>query len=437
MADRLSAKLADWVCAHAIPLERTPRDVDPLLARIGDARIVMLGEATHGTTEFYAIRAQITQRLIVEKGFNLVAIEGDWPDAARVNRYVTAQPGAPISALDALAGFKRFPTWMWRNTIVLDFVDWLRGHNERHPERPCHFYGLDVYSLHTSIAEVLRYLNEIDPAAAQKARDRYSCFDAFQDSQTYALSAHFLAETCEDQVVQTLLDLQRKRGEYLQRSSPEAVLDAELNALAALNAERYYRQMIYGGAVTWNLRDHHMMDVLNRLLAHMGPDSKAVVWEHNSHVGDFRATYDGRSGHVNVGQLAREQHGDLAFAVGFGTHRGTVTAAPAWDAPHAYTRVPPARETSFEAIFHEAGLDRFYLDLKGPLLETGGDWLFQSRAERAIGVVYDPDREGWSNYVPSRLAKRYDAYLFFDETLALEPLDTREPPGIETYPEGL
>ncbi|MNX17137.1 Erythromycin esterase [compost metagenome] len=435
MADRLTATLADWVQANATPLQRTPEDFDRLIDRIGDARIVMLGEASHGTAEFYAIRAQITQRLILSKGFNMVAIEGDWPDAARVNRFVTGETEGTV--LDSLAGFKRFPTWMWRNTVILDFVAWLREHNAQTPERMTHFYGLDVYSLHSSIAEVLRFLSEVDPEAAAKARERYACFEPFQDTQTYALSAHYLAESCEDQVVENLLELQRRRGDYEKRSSPEAVLDAELNALAALNAERYYRQMVYGGAVTWNLRDHHMVDVLNRLLKHMGPDSKAILWEHNSHIGDFRATYEGRSGHVNVGQLVREQFGDRAFAVGFGTYQGTVTAALEWDGPHSYMRVPPARDHSYEAIFHEAGMDRFFLDLDAPLLGRGGEWLFATREERAIGVVYHPDRERWGNYVPSRLAKRYDAYLFFDETLAVEPLDPFERPGLEAYPEGL
>lgn len=439
MADRLTVTLADWVKAHAQPIEGKATDFDALMERIGEARIVMLGEATHGTAEFYAIRAQLTQRLILEKGFSMVAIEGDWPDAARVNRYVTGKPedGAPETALDALAGFQRFPSWMWRNTVLRDFVDWLHAHNARTPERMTRFYGLDLYSLHASIAEVLRYLETVDPPAAAKARERYACFEPFQDTQDYALSAPYMAESCEDQVVSTLLDLQRRRGDYAKRSSPEAVLDAELNALAALNAERYYRQMIYGGTVTWNLRDHHMMDVLNRLLAHAGPDSKAVLWEHNSHIGDFRATYEGRSGHVNVGQLVREQYGDRSIAVGLGTHRGTVTAASVWDGAHAFMPVPPARTHSYEAIFHEAGMERFYLDLDARRLEGEGQWLFDTREERAIGVVYHPERERWTNYVPSRLASRYDAYLFFDETLAIEPLDPFEAPGLETYPEGL
>lgn len=441
MADRLVRTLADWVQAHVQPLTGAPDDFDALMDRVGDARIVMLGEASHGTAEFYAVRAQITRRLIAEKGFRMVCIEGDWPDAARVNRYATGIHGAsrhdPCDSLEALAGFKRFPTWMWRNTVILDFVDWLKAHNDRNPERMVHFYGLDVYSLHASIEEVVSYLDRVDPPAAEQARQRYACFEPFQDTQTYALSAHYLAETCEDEVVATLVDLQRRRGDYESRTSPEAVLDAELNALAALNAERYYRQMVYGGAVTWNLRDHHMMDVLNRLLKHMGPDSKAILWEHNSHIGDFRATYEGKSGHLNVGQLVREQYGDRAIALGMGTHRGTVTAASRWDGPHEFKRVPPARPHSIEDVFHASGVPRFYLDLGTPLLGRGGEWLLATREERAIGVVYDPDRERWGNYVPSRLANRYDAYLFFDETLAVEPLDAAEPPGLETYPEGL
>lgn len=439
MADRLTATLADWVRRTALPLQGADDDFTPLLERIGDARIVMLGEASHGTAEFYATRARLTQRLITERGFDLVAIEGDWPDAARVNRFVTGTAGErPIrDARDALAGFQRFPTWMWRNTVVLDFVDWLRTHNLRHPERMTRFYGLDVYSLHASIAEVLRYLDAVDPPAAARARERYDCFEPFQDTQTYALSAHYLAQSCEDEVVAALLDLQRRRGDYIARSSPEAQLDAELNALAALNAERYYRQMVYGGAVTWNLRDHHMVDVLERLLRHHGPRAKAILWEHNSHIGDFRATYEGKSGHVNVGQVLRERFGENAFAVGFGTHRGTVTAAAAWDGPHTFMRVPPAREHAYEAIFHEAGIERFYLDLDAPLLAQGGEWLFATREERAIGVVYEPAHERFQNYVPSQLARRYDAYLFFDETFAVEPLDPCEPPGLEAYPEGL
>jgi erythromycin esterase-like protein len=439
MADRLTATLADWVHRNAVPLRGAPEEFDPLLERIGNARIVMLGEASHGTAEFYAARAQLTRRLITERGFTMVAIEGDWPDAARVNRFVTgtAAEGEAKNSMEALSGFRRFPTWMWRNTVVLDFVDWLRSHNVLHPERMVHFYGLDVYSLHASIAEVLRYLEKVDPPAAALARRRYECFEPFQDTQTYALSTHYLAENCEDEVVATLLDLQRRRGDYAKRSSPEALLDAELNALAALNAERYYRQMVYGGAVTWNLRDHHMVDVLNRLLQHMGPRSKVVLWEHNSHIGDFRATYEGKSGHVNVGQLLREQFGDNVCAVGFGTHHGTVTAASEWDGPHTFKPVPPARAHSYEAIFHEAELGRFYLDLGANQLDRGGEWLFATREERAIGVIYHPDRERWGNYVPSQLARRYDAYMFYDETFAVEPLDVCEPPGLESYPEGL
>jgi erythromycin esterase-like protein len=331
---------------------------------------------------------------------------------------------------------------MWRNTVVLPFVEWLRRHNDAlAKEQPkVGFYGLDVYSLHASIHEVLRYLRKVDIGAAQRAAARYSCFEPFQeDNQQYALSAHFLEASCEDEVVRTLLELQDRRGRYVEQLGEEDYFAAELNAIAAVNAERYYRLMVHGGATTWNLRDHHMVDVLNRLLRHLGPDAKAILWEHNTHIGDFRATYEGRTGHVNVGQLVREQYGEESFAVGFGTYRGTVTAASAWDMPAEFKVVPPAREDSYEAIFHASGVPNFLLGLKHlSELGPGADWLYQTRDERAIGVVYDPDRERFGNYVPSQLANRYDAYLFFDQTLAVEPLDQGfEPPGLETYPQGL
>lgn len=441
MADRYSTSiqtLPGWVRQHAQPLTGNQSDFDALMELIGDARIVMLGEASHGTSEFYATRARLTQRLIEEKGFNLVAIEGDWPDASEVNRFVRGGAG---KALDSLAGFKRFPTWMWRNTVVLGFVEWLRRHNEALAPgvSPVGFYGLDVYSLHASMDAVVRFLDSVDPAAAGIARKRYACFEPFgEDTQQYALSAHFMSRSCEQEVVDTLLEMMQHRWEYALKSSTDAVFEAELNAIAALDAERYYAQMVLGGAVTWNLRDRHMVSTLDRLLEHLGPEAKAILWEHNTHIGDFRATYEGQGGHVNVGQLVRERYGEQAVAVGFGTYRGTVTAASAWDGEAEFKRVPPAREGSYEAIFHAAGVPNFYLDLKHLPHGAIDSWLYETRDERAIGVVYDPERERFGNYVPSRLADRYDAYLFYDETLAIEPLDPGpEPPGLETYPSGL
>lgn len=434
----LVAERARWTRDTAVPLNGTPHDFDGLMDLVGDARIVMLGEASHGTHDFYAQRARMTQRLIEEKGFTLVAIEGDWPDAYQVNRYVRGGGGTPMQALE---GFKRFPTWMWRNTVVLDFIAWLSAHNDGlRPAEQTGFYGLDVYSLHASMSEVVRYLKTVDPAAAELAARGYACFDPFEaDTQQYALSAHYMNHTCEDEVVAALLDLRRRRFDYESAGSAEAYFEAELNALAAVNAERYYRLMVHGGAVTWNLRDHHMVDVLNRLLHHLGPDAKAVLWEHNTHIGDFRATYEGRTGHVNVGQLVREQYGADCVAVGFGTYTGTVTAASAWDLPGEFKRVPPARPGSYEAVFHHAEVPRFYLPLKRlSSSDMPGGWLYQTHDERAIGVVYEPERERFGNYVPSQLARRYDAYFYFDETLAVEPIDVGpEAPGLEAYPTGL
>lgn len=425
-----------WFVRHARPLAGEPSDWDELLDLVGDARIVMLGEATHGTAEFYAARAYITRRLIAERGFDVVAIEGDWPDAYRVNQFVQGGPGI---ALEALEGFRRFPTWMWRNTVVLDFVSWLRRHNDQ-VGRKVGFYGLDVYSLHASVEAVLAYLTRVDPSAAERARAHYACLEPFrEDTQLYALHAHYLDKSCEHEVVRELTAMQAARLRYVAHSGPEAYFDAELNALAAANAERYYRHMVEGGHITWNLRDRHMVNVLERLLDHRGPNSRAVLWEHNSHIGDFRATREGQVGYLNVGQLVRERFGPASVAVGFGTHHGTVTAASAWDGEAEFKRVPPARPGAYEHFFHQAGVPRAYLDLTrfDPMHREDG-WVFDLHDERAIGVVYDPRREAYGNYVPSRLGSRYDAYLWFDETLAVEPLDPgAEPPGLEAFPTGL
>lgn len=430
---------SDWVRRRALPLTGGLNDFDDLMDLVGDARIVMLGEASHGTAEFYATRARFTQRLIAEKGFNLVAIEGDWPDSLGVNRFVKGGPG---TAFDSLRGFKRYPTWMWRNTVVLSFIEWLRAFNDGvSDQRPkVGFYGLDVYSLHASMEAVVRFLRRVDPSAAEVAKQRFACFEPFgSDTQRYAVHAHYLDQSCEDEVVQTLLDLQRRRWRYVSETSSEAVFEAELNALAVLDAEHYYRTMMTSDVESWNLRDRHMATVLDKLLAHVGPGAKAVLWEHNTHVGDFRATGEGAHGYLNIGQLVREQYGNDAVAVGFGTHRGTVTCSSEWDGVAEFKRVPPARPGSYEDVFHLSGVRNFYLRLKGlQPIDMPEGWLFQAQDERAIGVVYFPEREAYGNYLASRLAERYDAYFFFDETLAVEPLDPgREPPGLETYPMGL
>lgn len=404
-------------------------DYDPLLEGIGDARFVLLGEASHGTHEFYKERAQITKRLIKEKGFTAVAVEADWPDAYRVNRYVRGL-GDDAEAIDALADFKRFPAWMWRNADVLDFVGWLRAYNEaRSLNARVGFYGLDLYSLHASIEAVLKYLDQVDPEAARRARYRYSCFEHFgEDTQAYGYAASFgLTQTCETEVIDQLIELQRRAAEYARRDGRVAADEfffAEQNARLVKDAEEYYRSMFRGRVSTWNLRDRHMVETLQALVAHLeaqGQNSKVVVWAHNSHLGDARATDMGRSGEFNVGQLVREHYGHQAVLVGFSTHSGTVTAASNWDGPAERKRVRPALAGSYESLFHEVGRSRFMLDLR-----DGGvvaDALRQQRLERAIGVIYLPQSERVSHYFYATMPDQFDVVLHFDETRAVEPLE--------------
>ncbi len=425
-------------------------DYDPLLELIGDARFVLLGEASHGTHEFYQERARITQRLITEKGFNAVAVEADWPDAYRVNRYVRGQ-GEDANGKQALEGFQRFPTWMWRNTDVVDFVEWLRAYNDalRPQQAPrVGFYGLDLYSLFTSIGEVLRYLDRIDPEAARRARLRYACFDHFEeDSQCYGYAAGFgLSDSCEGEVITQLRDLQSRALDYLRQNNSEAAdafFYAQQNARLVKNAEEYYRTMFRGRISSWNLRDRHMMETLDALAHYLsqtnGTPAKIVVWEHNSHIGDARATEIGQQGEWNVGQLARELYGEETRLIGFTTYQGTVTAASDWDVPAERKRVRPALAGSYEALFHQTGMARFLLPLreKNPVTQA----LTDRRLERAIGVVYLPETERQSHYFYAGLPQQFDAVLHFDETHAVEPLEltsgwkTGEAP--ETFPVGV
>jgi erythromycin esterase-like protein len=438
------------VRAAARPLPGNEHDHDDLMALIGDAPLVLLGEASHGTHEFYRERARITRRLIVEKQFTAVAVEGDWPDAYRVNRFVRGL-GADADADAALAGFQRFPTWMWRNTVVAAFVDWLRGHNARLPAtEQCGFYGLDLYSLHASIAAVLAQLGRIDPAAAQRARERYACFDSFgPDSQVYGLMAGIRgADDCQDEVVATLVELAgRAHAGAASVEDAEARFDAEQNARLVKNAEAYYRQMYRRDVSTWNLRDDHMADTVAALRRHLGRattagsprEPKIVVWAHNSHLGDARATEMGERGEINLGQRLREAHGDRAVLVGFSTHAGSVMAATDWDGPGERKRVNPSREDSIEGLLHAANPTRFLLPLRGDAALAQA--LREPRLERAIGVIYRPDTERWSHYFHSRVAQQFDALIHLDETRAIDPLPDRtggnpaEPP--ETFPSGL
>ena len=411
-------------------------DLNPLIERIGSARIVLLGEATHGTSEFYRMRERITRDLIVKKGFRFVAIEADWPDAARVDHYVRHFQYPPSE----WTAFARFPTWMWRNTEVRDFVSWLRKHNgtiERN--KRVAFHGLDLYSLYDSIRSVLNYLDEVDPESARVARERYGCLTPWQrDPATYghaALTGSY--PTCESDVVRTLTDLLAKRRAYAEHDG-ERFLDAEQNARLVANAERYYRIMYYGSRASWNLRDSHMFETLKNLLAFHGKDSKAVVWAHNSHVGNAAATELGARGEYNIGQLCRKEFGEQAYLIGFGTHSGTVAAASEWDGPMEVKNVRPALPNSYEQLCHATGLARFMLGLRGRSELCGPKGLGNERLERAIGVIYRPDTEMASHYFRANLPQQFDEYIWFDNTCAVTPLDTAEVEGLpDTYPFGV
>jgi erythromycin esterase-like protein len=424
------------------------REPEGLLETIGDARLVLIGEASHGTHEFYAERARLTQRLIVEKGFHAVAVEADWPDAYRVNRFVHGSSD-DADANAALSGFKRFPTWMWRNADVLAFVRWLRSYDDALPGGAPRvgFYGLDLYSLRASIEEVLRYLGSVDPDAAQVARERYRCFDAVGgDADSYARSAALgILASCEDAVVKQLVDMLQRAGKDMPRGGGDAEeewFQALQNARVVKNAEEYYRTMYRGNVESWNLRDRHMAETVEELIRHLDRRvgrSKIVIWEHNSHLGDARATEMGMRGELNVGQLMREWHGHDAFLVGFTTHSGTVTAASGWGGPAERKRVRPALPRSYELLFHEVGIPRFEIDLRN-LGEAAGA-LREPRLERAIGVLYLPSTERGSHYFAAILPWQFDASIHVDVTTAVQPLEhlplweTGEPP--ETYPMGM
>ena len=432
--------------AAAIPLGGGRRDYDELLDLVGDARFVLLGEATHGTHEFYEERARITQRLIEEKGFHAVAVEADWPDAYRVNRYVRGQ-GDDLDANAALAGFVRFPNWMWRNTDVAGFVEWLRAHNQKTGKaggRQVGFYGLDLYSLFTSLREVLAYLDKVDPQAAKIARERYACFDHYyEDSQHYGYSASLdLSASCEEGVLEQLNQMQRRAYEYSQKDgSEDGFFYAQQNARLVKNAEEYYRTMFRGRVSSWNLRDSHMAETLEALAQHLsrhGEPAKIVVWEHNSHIGDARATEVGQLGEWNVGELARKAYDGQTRLIGFSTYEGYVTAASEWDGPAEHKRVRPGMPGSYEELLHDTGIERFLLPLRGD--NPAREALMQRRLERAIGVIYLPRTERQSHYFSAQMAIQFDAVIHIDRTTAVTPLDpgggwhSEEPP--ETYPGG-
>jgi erythromycin esterase-like protein len=441
-------QLASAIARAARPFTFAAQDFDPLLELTAGASCVLIGEATHGTHEFYRYRAELTKRLMVEQGFVAVAAEADWPDAYRVNRYVRGL-GSDGDAEEALRDFRRFPTWMWRNADVLDFVGWLREHNDaRPPHEKAGFYGLDLYSLHGSIAAVLDYLDKSDAAAAARARERYACFEHYgAEPESYGYGSGLgLTPDCEREVIGQLVELQQKRDSMLRRDgimAEDEHFQAEQNARVVKDAEEYYRSMFAGRVSTWNLRDTHMADTLDALLAHLGrrfAQPKVIVWAHNSHVGDARATEVGAEGELNVGQLTRERHGRETVLIGFSTHTGTVTAASDWGLPAERKQVQPALPGSYEDLFHRVGSASFLLRPRDLDEHTMTD-LVEPRLQRAIGVVYRPQTERVSHYYHARLPRQFDAMIHIDRTRALEPLERatswRSDDAPETFPSGM
>ncbi|MGE0354132.1 MAG: erythromycin esterase family protein [Gemmatimonadales bacterium] len=442
VATRHSAA-ADRALSHLIGECCTPfgdipgADLAPLLDRIGESRVVLIGEASHGTSEFYRMRARITRELITRAGFGIVAAEADWPDAARLDRYARYRAPGPR---DEAPAFTRFPTWMWRNEETATFIEWLRARNAGlAPGERTGFYGLDLYSMFTSIAAVLRYLDGTDPEAARIARARYGCLMAWEpDAALYgraAVSGRF--HTCEEPALAMLQDLLRRRLEDAARDG-DLLFDAVQNARVVADAESYYRAMYYGSVQSWNLRDSHMFETLEQILAHRGPEARAVVWAHNSHVGDAAATQMGAQGEYNIGQLCRDAFGDAVFIIGFGTDHGTVAAASEWNGRMERMAVRPALPESYEALCHASGIRAFQLPLRHAHRDVLPQELADPRLERAIGVIYRPDTERQSHYFEAVLPGQFDEYVWFDETAAVEPLVTSVTAGMpETWPYGL
>ena len=428
--------IAGRIAAHAegLPSPDHP-DFGDMFARFGDARIVLLGEATHGTHEFYAARAAISRHLIEKFGFTIIAVEGDWPDIARLNDYVHHTGPRPMLG----EAFARFPSWMWRNQEMLGFIDWLRGHNAALPEnRRASLRGLDVYSLGESIHAVTSYLDRHDPRAARLARQRYGCLTPWQDEpQRYGHAAERAGLAgCEDAVVAQLRDLLARRMEWI-GEDPEEFFSAERNARIVRAAEQYYRSIYRGAAESWNLRDRHMFETLQSLMAHQA-DARAIVWAHNSHIGNASATAMGWRGEFNIGELVRTAYGDEAVLVGFGTDRGTVAAASDWGGAVEIMPLRPARDDSWEAQFRRTGLSRCLLDWRQDAATPLAETLSQTLLERAVGVVYRPQTEFLSHYFEAVLAHQFDAYVWFEESRAVTPIGRETPHGApDVWPFGL
>jgi len=439
MADTLSRTLPQMIARAAEPL---PEIDDPefgcFFDRYADVRVVLLGEASHGTSEFYRARAAISKRLIEHHGFTIVAVEADWPDAASIDRFVRHRE----KRAGEERAFERFPTWMWRNAEVDAFIRWLRDRNHGHAyEAMTGFYGLDLYNLSSSMRAVIDFLDKEDPEAAALARKRYGCLEPWAEHpQRYgAVSLSEGYARCEAGVIEMMRELNDRNFRCLSEDCDEW-LDAAANARLVKNAEAYYRVMYHGSEESWNLRDTHMFETLCQLLDAKGPQSKAIVWAHNSHIGNAAHTDMGmRRGELNIGQLCKERFGDEARLIGFGTHTGTVAAADDWDEPMRVKTVRPSLPESYEAMAHASGVPRFLLDLCADALEPElGQALLQPRLERFIGVIYRPETERWSHYSECILPLQFDGYVWFDETRAVTPLPGEQRPGEEeTYPFGL
>ena len=434
----ISDEIIELLNLSALPLNDTS-DLDPLIDYIGDAKYVLLGEASHGTHEYYVWRAKITQRLIQEKGFSFVAVEGDWPDCYRLNRYEKGYENSGKDIYAILSEFQRWPTWMWANWEVGAFIDWLKNYNkELSADKRVGFYGLDVYSFQESMQAIIKYLEQHDPEALKVAKKAMSCFEPYgnDEGRTYARASSFVPELCEKEVLNLLTEIRSKVENY--NSDPENVFSTEQNAYIAHNAEKYYRAMIKNGSVSWNIRDHHMVSTLERLMKFHGKESKTIVWEHNTHIGDARATSMPSDGMVNVGQLLREQFQiDGVISVGFGSYEGSVIAGRNWGDEMRKINVPEATKGSWEHYLHTATNGNDCLLMMNKLKDKKP--LSDYMGHRAIGVVYNPEHEKFGNYVPSILPKRYDAFVFLDKTSALHPINIKpeEKQIPETYPFGM
>ncbi|CAH0346400.1 erythromycin esterase family protein [Bacillus sp. CECT 9360] len=416
-------KLAENIKDHSVPFENRD-DLDTLVNQIGDAKIVLLGEASHGTSEFYEVRAELSKKLIQEKGFSIIAVEGDWPASQKLNRYIKGYDTDSNSAEEVLRSFNRWPTWMWANQEIAQFVEWLKEHNNTQPDgQKTGFYGIDVYSLWESMDEVIRHLEKINSPDLPLARKAFTCFEAFnRNHEKYAIASAVYSEGCVEEVTNLLNRINQNRN--LHQYEEENGLDLKINALVTANAERYYSTMILNDESSWNIRDLHMVEALNEVMDFHGPEAKVIVWEHNTHVGDARATDMADNGLINVGQVVREQNRpEDVYVVGFGTHSGTVIAAEQWGVEFEEKIVPKAQLDSWEDVLHRSGAyDKMIF------FNDENRHLFSSRiGHRAIGVVYNPEYEHLGNYVPSVISERYDAFIFINESRALKPLKVSVP----------